>query len=141
MKSAASLPPQAPSALPRARVPATASKKRGGKAEGKVVALGVAATPTMKGPSVQWDTNPTCTDKLVSWILNHPADCNVLFHDHLLNSPPPVLSPEERPSGKNKKDITAVIAKHIFQDDLAYSVLYASDPGKFTLSVTNQLGT
>lgn len=51
-----------------------------------------------------------------------------------------MLSPEERPSRKNKKDIAAVIAKHIFQDDAAYSMLYASDSGKFGLSVSNQLG-
>ena len=86
---------------------------------------------------VQWDTDPTCTDKLVSWILNHPADCNILFHDRLSNSPTLTLSPEERPSGNNKKDITAVITKHIFKDDLAYSVLYPSDPGKFAFLVTN----
>jgi len=108
---------------------------------GKVIALSPAtgaATSATKGPSVQWDTDPAHTDKLVAWILNHPTDCNILFHDHLSNTPPPTLSPEDKPSRKNKKDVTTVIAKYIFQDDQVYSTLYASDMEKFATSVTNR---
>jgi len=142
-KLAACPPTQGPSAAPSmGHMPTTASKKQGGKAAGKVVALSPAtgaATSATKGPSVQWDTDPAHTDKLVTWILNHPADHNILFHDHLSNTPPPTLSPENKPSRKNKKDVTAVIAKYIFQDDQVYSTLYASDAGKFAMSVTNRL--
>jgi hypothetical protein len=108
---------------------------------GGKVAASTSAAPATKGPSVQWDTDPTCTDKLVAWILTHPADRNILFHDRSSNAPPPTLSPEDKPSGRNKKDVTVIIAKHIFEGDQVYSSLYASDPGKFATSVTNQLAT
>ncbi|KAL4072386.1 hypothetical protein V8B97DRAFT_2006761 [Scleroderma yunnanense] len=53
--------------------------------------------------------------------------------------PVPTHSPDDRPSGKNKKEVTAAIAKHIFEHNPIYGTLYASDPSKFTTSVTNQL--
>ncbi|KAL4067194.1 hypothetical protein V8B97DRAFT_2025269 [Scleroderma yunnanense] len=73
--------------------------------------------------------NPIYTNKLVSWIVNHSANCNTLFHDHLSSVPPPALFSDDRPSGKNK-EVATVITKHIFEHDQAYASLYASDPGK-----------
>ncbi|KAI6101885.1 hypothetical protein F5141DRAFT_1218093 [Pisolithus sp. B1] len=92
------------------------------------------------GPSVSWDADPTCTDKLVSWMVSHSGDHNILFHDCLSNSTPLVLSPDDKPSGKNKKEVTTAITKHIFKHDLVYASLYVVDPGKFAMSVTNWLG-
>ncbi|KAI6094183.1 hypothetical protein F5141DRAFT_1070328 [Pisolithus sp. B1] len=111
------------------------TKKRGRRSGGKPT-----ATPTPKGPSVSWDADPTCTDKLVSWMVSHSGDHNILFHDCLSNSTPLVLSPDDKPSGKNKKEVTTAITKHIFEHDLVYASLYAVDPGKFAMSVTNRLG-
>ncbi|KAI6018966.1 hypothetical protein PISMIDRAFT_120021, partial [Pisolithus microcarpus 441] len=79
--------------------------------------------------TISWDADPTCTDKLVSWIVTHSGDCNILFHDHLSNTTHLVLSPDDKPSGKNKKEVSTVIAKHIFECDLVYASLYALDPG------------
>ena len=50
------------------------------------------------------------TDFLVDWILTHVADHHTLFHDHLSTATPPMLSPKDKQSGKNKKEISAVIA-------------------------------
>ncbi|KAI6046840.1 hypothetical protein EDC04DRAFT_2887319 [Pisolithus marmoratus] len=110
------------------------TRKQGGRSGGKPT-----ATPTPKGPSISWDADPTHMDKLVSWIVSHSGDCNILFHDCLSNITPLVLSPDDKPSGKNKKEVTSVITKHIFEHDVAYASLYALDPGKFATSVTNQL--
>ncbi|KIJ58649.1 hypothetical protein HYDPIDRAFT_33975 [Hydnomerulius pinastri MD-312] len=52
---------------------------------------------------------------------------------------PPSCYEHDKPSGRNKKDVVAVIAEHIFEDDPVYSTLYASDPGKLATSVTNRL--
>ncbi|KAL4062069.1 hypothetical protein V8B97DRAFT_1921118 [Scleroderma yunnanense] len=73
-------------------------------------------------------------EKLVFWIINHPTDHNILFHNHLSSIPVPTHSPDDRPSGKNKKEVTAAIAKHIFKHNPIYGTLYASDPGKFATS-------
>ncbi|KAI6023512.1 hypothetical protein PISMIDRAFT_34519, partial [Pisolithus microcarpus 441] len=79
--------------------------------------------------SISWDTDPTRTDKLVSWIVSHSGDRNILFHDRSSNTTPLVLSPDDKPSGKNKKEVSTVIAKHIFECDLVYASLYALDLG------------
>ena len=94
---------------------------------------------SIKGPFISWDADPTHTDKLVSWILNHPADHHILFHDCLSNTSQ--LNVSDKPSGKNKKDVSAVIAKHIFEHDHIYAALYQSDPNRFATSVINRLTT
>ena len=123
-------PPQALSDQHRA---APVTTKRGGR--------GKASRPTQKGPSISWDSDPTRTDKLVAWIVNHAADRHILFHDRSSNNPPPALSPDDRPSGKHKKGVAAAIAEHIFKEDHDYGELYKSDPGKFVSSVINRLST
>ncbi|KAI6106783.1 hypothetical protein EDD17DRAFT_1839924 [Pisolithus thermaeus] len=95
------------------------------------------AATMVKAQTISWDADPSCTDKLVAWILGHPTDCHILFHDHTTNVP--ALSPEDRPSGKNKKDIVAVIARHIFESDSVYANQYTLDAGKFSMSVINHL--
>lgn len=88
--------------------------------------------------NVIWDERRT--DLLVQWILSHPADRHILFHDRT-SSTVPKLSPDDKPSGKNKKEVSTVIARHIFAKDPDYSALYKAEPGKFVTSVINRLNT
>ena len=108
--------------------------KQGGKGKTQ-------SRPTQKGPSISWDSDPTCTDKPVAWIVNHAADRHILFHDRSSNNPPPTLSPDDRPLGKHKKGVAATIAEHIFKEDHDYGELYKSDPEKFVSLVINHLST
>jgi hypothetical protein len=98
-----------------------------------------AAEPTKKsGANIVWEG--TCTDQLVTWITLHAADRHILFHDRSTSTPTPVFLPGDRPSGKNKKDVLAAIAKHIFGGNPDHSASYASDPTRYVTSVTNHLG-
>ena len=93
-------------------------------------------------PNISWDADPSRSEKLVTWLVSHPADCHILFHDCAGNSSTaPTLSPSDKPSGRNKKDVQAVIAQHIFEHDDVYAELYVSHPEKFTSSVGNRLAT
>ena len=123
-------PPQALSDQHHA-APVTTKRGRRGKA----------SRPTQKGPSISWDSDPTRTNKLIAWIVNHAANQHILFYDRSSNNPPPALSPDDRPLGKHKKGVAAAIAKHIFKEDHNYGELYKSDPGKFVSSVINHLST
>ncbi|KAL4069010.1 hypothetical protein J3A83DRAFT_4373282 [Scleroderma citrinum] len=68
---------------------------------------------------ISWDADPTCSEKLVAWLVSHPADCHILFHDHTGNSSTTsALFTNDKPSGRNKKDVQAAIAKHIFKHDI-----------------------
>ena len=81
-----------------------------------------------------------CTDQLVEWITTHITDQHVLFHDCLtltLASRPPL---GDKLSGKSKKEVSAVIARHIFASDPDHLSLYVADPSKYVTSVINRLG-
>ncbi|KAL4062818.1 hypothetical protein V8B97DRAFT_1877335, partial [Scleroderma yunnanense] len=75
--------------------------------------------------NISWDADLTHLEKLVSWLVSHPTDCHILFHDHTGNSSTTsALSASNKPSGRNKKDVQAAIAKHIFEQDDIYAELY-----------------
>ena len=77
------------------------------------------------------------TDQLVEWIMTHIADWHILFHDRSTStsaSRPPL---GDKPSGKSKKELSAVIARHIFTSDPDHLSLYAADPSKYVTSVIN----
>lgn len=81
-------------------------------------------------PSITWDKGSAPhTEKLLSWLQSHPADQVVLFHAK--------KTTQERSSSRLKKDIHAVIAKHLFSTCTIYSSAYASHPKQFTSSVSN----
>ncbi|KIM56460.1 hypothetical protein SCLCIDRAFT_29595 [Scleroderma citrinum Foug A] len=83
--------------------------------------------------------NPIHTDKLVDWLLNHHANCRILFSDKNASDLPPL--PAERPLGHNKKDVQGIIAQVVFVDDAIYKIMYAANPVKFQISVGNQINT
>jgi len=88
--------------------------------------------------NVNWDNNPTLTTSLIQWLLAHPADRHILFHDRT-STHTPVSG--DRASRKNKKEVQAVIARHLFEKDPNYGSAYTSDPGRFSTSLNNRLST
>jgi hypothetical protein len=87
---------------------------------------------------VNWIGEPTRTDILVRWLLEHPADCAILFYGK-----------SERdygcdkdygpPSGKDRSEVYAAIARAIFEHDHQYASSYASLPDKFRDSVSSRI--
>ena len=80
------------------------------------------------------------TDQLVEWITTHIADWHILFHDHSTSTSASRPPPGDKLSGKSKKEVSAVIARHIFASDPDHLSLYAADPSKYVTSVINRLG-
>jgi hypothetical protein len=89
--------------------------------------------------NVNWDNNLTLTTKLIQWLLSHTADQHILFHDHATSTHIPI--PGDKASGKNKKEVQAVIARYLFENDPSYGSAYALDPGKFSTLLNNRLST
>jgi len=83
---------------------------------------------------IQWTADTPLTDKLVTFLLDYPADCHILFYDNKGTD----IS-HGRPSGKDKSTIYVVIAKHIFEDNNKYSAAFAANPAPFSASVGNHL--
>ncbi|KAF9236800.1 hypothetical protein BU15DRAFT_76633 [Melanogaster broomeanus] len=88
-----------------------------------------------------WEHVPARTDCLLDYLLKHPADCHVLFHDKHTGTSTSVLPSDARPSGRSKKDVQAVIAKYVFEHDSVYGEAYKANPDKFQVCVGNRLGT
>ena len=86
---------------------------------------------------IYWERFPHLTDSLLSWLLSHPADRTILFYDRRATqeSGPP----QEKASGRHKKDIHAAIAQHLFSEDVVYSRTYASGPDRFASAVQSRL--
>ncbi|KAG2100376.1 uncharacterized protein F5147DRAFT_776934 [Suillus discolor] len=87
--------------------------------------------------SISWQAVPQRTNRLVDYLIGHPPDCRILFASEKKN--PANCEAEGRPSGKDKNEIHAVIARVIFSDDPQYAVLYTSNPNKFRDSVYNRI--
>ncbi|KAI9458048.1 hypothetical protein HD554DRAFT_2331143 [Boletus coccyginus] len=72
-------------------------------------------------------------DTLAAWLKSHAADCNILFSQNKADHPENL----EKPSGKDKTAICAVVAQLIFGQDPEWQDRFVSMPKKFTISVTN----
>ncbi|KAG2745638.1 hypothetical protein P692DRAFT_20876865 [Suillus brevipes Sb2] len=95
------------------------TRGRGGKSRAKR-----SSTPSFQ---IQWLSAPARTQKVVDHLRNHPVDCQILFYSDGKQS----HTDSDRPSGKDKVSICAVIAKCVFEDDEEYADLYAAGPEKF----------
>ena len=91
------------------------------------------ATTTSRPPNIIWDENRV--RKLVTWIVDRPADRHILYNDRNQSGSAPPLS-NEHSSGKQKKDIHAAIAKHIFEGE---DPEYSNNPSCYAKSVSNRL--
>ncbi|KAG1730361.1 hypothetical protein EDD22DRAFT_960737 [Suillus occidentalis] len=87
--------------------------------------------------TIQWQSDDTLTDALVTWLTEHPPDCHILFYSDGKKSLDSNTS--DRPSGKDKSQIYAVIAQVIFENHLKYGSEYANGQKKFHDSVNNRI--
>ena len=145
------IPPQGPQVktgasrrgMARGAVRGTA-RGRGGSRGKAPVHQPVHGTPTEDSPllssgNVTWESNPTLTTNLIRWLVDRPADRHILFHDRATSTYIP--SSGDKPSGRNKKEVLAVVAAYLFEKDPAYGSAYALDKAKFSSSLTNRLAT
>ncbi|KAG2131039.1 hypothetical protein DEU56DRAFT_914570 [Suillus clintonianus] len=115
--------------------PAPATRGKGRRGKGR----GTNTTPHDSSPSiVSWQIVPLRTNRLINFLVEHPADCAILF---------PAESKRSTDhgadlgcaSGKDKGDIQGVIAQFVFHDDTVYAHWYATNPVKFRDSVANHI--
>ena len=78
---------------------------------------------------------------LVKWIVSHTTDQHILSHDCSSSASTMKLSPNDKASGKNKKDVSAAITKHIFENNPDHSSTYQEELRRYVTSVINWLGT
>ncbi|KIO05092.1 hypothetical protein M404DRAFT_25706 [Pisolithus tinctorius Marx 270] len=121
------------------QVPGSGSKGKG-PASNKQPAADSSMESTQP-KNINWDTPHT--EILVQWLLSHPANCRILFSDKNSGDLPPSLSSTstERPVGHNKKEVQAMIAQAVFEDDSVYKDMYTASAAKFQVSVGNRLNT
>ncbi|KAI6033519.1 hypothetical protein BKA83DRAFT_4043072, partial [Pisolithus microcarpus] len=87
--------------------------------------------PTLR---IQWESGGVeRTSKMVKWLVDHPADCVMLFSEDK-NAP----KSHGRPHS-TKLDVYGAIADAVFKDDTKYATSYVSTPNKFRDSVTHRL--
>ncbi|KAG1745046.1 uncharacterized protein EDB91DRAFT_1246556 [Suillus paluster] len=87
--------------------------------------------------TIQWQSDNTLTDALVTWLTEHPPNCHILFYSDGKKSLDSNSS--DRPSGKDKSQICSVIAQVIFQHHAKYGSEYANSHKKFRDSVNNHI--
>jgi len=83
--------------------------------------------------TIIWSTEQM--DTLIAWLTSHTADCNTLFSQNKADRPKNL----EKPSGKDKTTICAVLAQFIFGQDPEWQDRFAAMPKKFMMSVTNHI--
>ncbi|KIK76218.1 hypothetical protein PAXRUDRAFT_170594 [Paxillus rubicundulus Ve08.2h10] len=87
---------------------------------------------------VTWEMDMSTgrTSKLLTWLIDHPVDCIVVFSDD--KSAP---CPQGKPSGRTKQDTCAVITEVIFKDDADWGQAFSTYPEKFTKVIQDCLST
>ena len=73
--------------------------------------------------TIHWSTEQT--DTLVSWLKSHSADCNILFSK---NKAECVVDSLEKPLGKDKTAICAVLTQLIFGEDPEWQEHFVAMP-------------
>ncbi|KAG2752544.1 hypothetical protein P692DRAFT_20726081, partial [Suillus brevipes Sb2] len=84
---------------------------------------------------IQWLSAPFRTQKVIDHLRDHPADCRILFSSDAKRP----QNDGDRPSGKDKLSVCAVIAKYVFQNDAEYVKHYADEPDKFRDSTNSHI--
>ncbi|KAG2051964.1 hypothetical protein BDR06DRAFT_1022317 [Suillus hirtellus] len=89
---------------------------------------------------IQWQSDDTLADVLVTWLTKHPPDCHILFYSDGKKPPPSLDSSSSAcPSGKDKSQIYSVITQVIFECHAKYGLEYANSQKKFHDSVNNRI--
>ncbi|KAG1834971.1 hypothetical protein DFJ58DRAFT_847501 [Suillus subalutaceus] len=113
------------------QMPGPVTRGRGGKSRG------LQSTNTSDQPKfqIQWLSASFHTQKVIDYLHNHSADCQVLFPSKVKQLHPD----DDCPSAKDKLSICAIIAKHVFKDDGDYADHYLSALVKFRDSTNNHI--
>ncbi|KAI6114204.1 hypothetical protein F5141DRAFT_1062682 [Pisolithus sp. B1] len=82
------------------------------------------AVETSGNEAVHWEPYPQLTHDLLTWILQHLADCAIQFNETMDEEI------QGKPHSQCKKDINAVIAETIFRHDRQYGESYAAHPAR-----------
>ncbi|KAG2125516.1 hypothetical protein BD769DRAFT_1736720 [Suillus cothurnatus] len=109
------------------------TRGRGSKGRGSRNSAGTGSDNTKI--QIQWLSAPSRTQKVIDHLHNHQADCRILFYSDGKQS----QGEGDRPSGKDKVSVCAVIAKYVFEDDDEYRDYYAAAPDKFRDSTNNHI--
>jgi hypothetical protein len=84
---------------------------------------------------IQWLSAPFRTQKVIDHLRDHPADCRILFSSDAKRP----QNDGDRPSGKDKLSVCAVIVRYVFQNDAEYVKHYADEPDKFRDSTNSHI--
>ncbi|KAI6124677.1 hypothetical protein EV401DRAFT_2068717 [Pisolithus croceorrhizus] len=95
-----------------------------------------AQDPSAKSEGVQWKQLPYLTEKLLSWLLENPADHAILFNEKKDQTG---QGNTAKPHAQQKKDIHVIIANFLFNSNLKYGDKYAANPSKFTSAMSTCL--
>ena len=80
---------------------------------------------------IYWEQCSHLTASLLSWLLDHPEDCTILFKESK------GCTTKSQAHKKNK--IKAVIASVVFKEDGIYSEAYSQNPERFSVAVNSHL--
>ncbi|KIK18701.1 hypothetical protein PISMIDRAFT_46190, partial [Pisolithus microcarpus 441] len=84
---------------------------------------------------VQWEQLPYLTEKLLSWLLENPANRAILFNEKKDQAG---QGNAAKPHARRKKDIHTVIANFLFSSDMKYGDKYAANPGNLKAKYRQQ---
>ncbi|KAG0699943.1 hypothetical protein DFH29DRAFT_1001594 [Suillus ampliporus] len=111
------------------------TRGKGSKTRGTQSPAAAASSSDQPRFTIQWQSAPFRTQKIIDHLREHPADTWILFYSDGKQS----QDDGDRPSGKDKVSVCAVIAKHIFEHDEEYAGYYAAGPDKFRDSTSNHI--
>ncbi|KAG0693232.1 hypothetical protein DFH29DRAFT_1007509 [Suillus ampliporus] len=111
------------------------TRGKGSKTRGTRSPAAAASSSDQPRFTIQWQSVPFHTQKIIDHLREHPADTRILFYSDGKQS----QDDGDRPSGKDKVSVCAVIAKHVFEHDEEYAGYYAAGPDKFRDSMSNHI--
>ncbi|KAG1849744.1 hypothetical protein F4604DRAFT_1934772 [Suillus subluteus] len=85
--------------------------------------------------TIQWQADSSRTQRVIDHLHSNSVDCRALFFSDGKQS----RVEGDRPSGKDKFAICAVIATHVFKNDCEYAQQYAEMPDKFCDSTNSHI--
>ena len=80
---------------------------------------------------IYWERRPHLTTALLSWLLDDPDDCAILFNE--------TKGGTTKSQAREKNKIKTTIASVVFKEDDIYGEAYSQHPERFVIAVNNRL--
>ena len=80
---------------------------------------------------IYWERCPHLTTALLSWLLDHPDDCAILFNE--------TKGGTTKSQAREKNKIKTTIASVVFKEDNIYGEAYSQHPERFVITVNSHL--